>query len=187
LDSRWSVSPFCSEDKSAPLTIILGLVVSESLGGTSDSISVESVKARQEKAWEYTLSTSVYVVRNDREYVNPIFTADREWLRLEARYNYETINTGSAWLGWNFSAGEKLVLEVTPMVGGVFGNLTGVPPGYSLSLTYKQLEFFYPGRIFLRRRKSRGKLLLYLIRTKPGASRVVSARSRARPNQGAGR
>ncbi|MGB9156740.1 MAG: hypothetical protein WCB20_09635, partial [Chthoniobacterales bacterium] len=89
--------------------------------------------------WSYALSTATYLVRNDREYVNPTFTADRNWLHLEARYNYEALKTGSLWLGYNFSVGEKLTLEATPMVGGVFGDITGFAPGYTLSLTYWKL------------------------------------------------
>ena len=41
--------------------------------------------------WDYAFSAATYLVRNDREYVNPTFTADRNWLHLEARYNYEAL------------------------------------------------------------------------------------------------
>jgi hypothetical protein len=61
-------------------------------------------------------------------------TADRGWLHLETRYNYENLETGSAWVGYNFSGGEKLKWEFTPMLGGVFGNTTGVAPGYEFRL-----------------------------------------------------
>ena len=46
------------------------------------------------------------------------------WLHLEARYNYEGIGTGSAWVGWNFGFGEKLRLDATLMAGGIFGDST---------------------------------------------------------------
>ena len=40
------------------------------------------------------------------------------WLAdLEARYNYEALETGSVWAGYDFNAGKKLVLDLTPMVG----------------------------------------------------------------------
>ena len=48
--------------------------------------------------------------------------------------------TGSVWVGYNFSAGKKLVLNVTPMIGGVFGRTTGVGPGCELSLSYWKLK-----------------------------------------------
>ena len=60
-----------------------------------------------------------YLVPDSRDYVQPTITADRDWLHLEARYNYEDLDTGSAWVGYNFGGGEKLAWEFTPMLGGV--------------------------------------------------------------------
>jgi hypothetical protein len=57
-----------------------------------------------------------YIVPNDQSYVNPTFTADRNWLHLEARYNNENLRTGSLWMGYNFTAGKKLVLDITPLL-----------------------------------------------------------------------
>ena len=34
------------------------------------------------------------------------------------------------------------------MIGGVFGDITGIAPGYSLSLSYEQFEFFTQGEYF---------------------------------------
>ncbi len=90
--------------------------------------------------WAYNLTVDGYIVPNDQSYVDPIFTADHNWLHLEARYNYENLRTGSLWAGYNFSAGKKLVLNVTPMIGGVFGRSTGIAPGCEASLTYKKVQ-----------------------------------------------
>ena len=90
--------------------------------------------------WSFNASVYTYFVPDDSNYANPNFTADRGWLHLEARYNYEAQKTGSLWLGRNFSFGDKLTLEVTPMVGGVFGDLNGIAPGYNLSLSYWKVE-----------------------------------------------
>jgi len=89
------------------------------------------------RSWSFSLTVYGYIVPHDRSYVSPTFTADHEWLHLEARYNYENQETGSLWVGYNLSVGQKLVLEATPMIGGVFGNTTGIAPGYEVSLTYK--------------------------------------------------
>jgi hypothetical protein len=132
----------------AGLAIVLSLVVSESLGGTATNVPLEVAGETDEAEWEYSLSTSTYLVQHGRDYANPVFTADRDWLHLEARYNYEAIKTGSVWVGYNFSAGKKLTFEATPMLGGVFGDITGIVPGYGLTLTYEQLEFFTQGEYF---------------------------------------
>jgi hypothetical protein len=100
------------------------------------------------KPWAFSASAYGYLVPESRDYINLNFTADRARLHLEARYNYEALETGSLWIGYNFSTGEKLVFDFAPMLGGVFGNLTGVAPGYNLSLSYKrfalssQCEYF---------------------------------------------
>ena len=98
-----------------------------------------------EDAWSFSISASTYVVPDFQEYVQPTFTADRGWLHLEARYNYENLKTGSAWIGYNFGGGEKLEWEFIPMLGGVFGDTSGVAPGYKFSLSYWKIEFSSEG------------------------------------------
>jgi hypothetical protein len=97
------------------------------------------------KAWAFSVSAYTYIVPDSRDYVQPTITADRNWLHLEARYNYEALDTGSAWLGYNFSGGEKLAWELTPMLGGVFGETTGIAPGYKGSLSWWKLELYSEG------------------------------------------
>src|SRR4051812_1430555 len=99
----------------------------------------------EEKAWSFSASASIYVVPNDQEYVQPTFTADRGGLHLEARYNYENLETGSAWVGYNFSGGKALEWTFTPMLGGVFGNTTGIAPGFKGSLSWWKLELSSEG------------------------------------------
>ena len=90
--------------------------------------------------WDYNLTVDGYIIPDEIGYVDPVFSANRGWLHLEARYNNENLRTGSLWVGYNFSAGKELVLEVTPMIGGVFGRTNGIAPGCEASLTYKKIE-----------------------------------------------
>src|SRR5262249_32058662 len=76
--------------------------------------------------WEFSITVDGYIPPDQDDYVSPIVTADRGWLHLEARYDYEDQRTGSVWFGYNFSAGKKLVLKLTPMIGGVFGRTNGI-------------------------------------------------------------
>jgi hypothetical protein len=92
------------------------------------------------KPWEFTVITDGYIVPDQQSFVNLNFTADHRWLHLEARYYSENLRTGSAWIGYNFTAGKNLLLNVTPMIGGVFGRTNGVAPGCEASLTYKKLQ-----------------------------------------------
>src|SRR5947199_10581954 len=125
---------------SATLLIVLGLAVSESFGGPATIVPVEAVDETAETEWEFSLSISTYLAQHSRDYANPNFTADHDWLHLEARYNYEALKTGSLWLGYNFSFGEKLTLDATPMLGGVFCDITGIESGYRMSIAYEKLE-----------------------------------------------
>lgn len=109
-----------------------------------------------EKAWSFSLSAATYVLPDDRAYVQPTFTADRGALHLETRYNYENLDTGSVWLGYNFSGGDKLEWEFTPMLGSVFGDTTGLAPGYRLSVTYQKIELSSEGEFVFDRRNSQG-------------------------------
>jgi hypothetical protein len=105
----------------------------------------QKLEEQAEKSWSFSASVYGYIVPDSREYVQPTFTADRGRLHLEARYNYEDLDTGSAWVGCNFSGGEKLAWEFTPMLGGVFGNTTGIAPGYKGSLSWWKLELYSEG------------------------------------------
>lgn len=91
--------------------------------------------------WEYSLTVDGYIISGQDGYASPTFTADRNWLHLEARYNYENFRTGSLWAGYNFSWGKTWQFAVTPMIGGVFGRTNGIAPGCEASLTWKNLEF----------------------------------------------
>ena len=90
--------------------------------------------------WEFSVAALTYIVPDETNYVSPYVRADRNWLHLEARYNYEAQRTGSAWIGYNLSAGKNVVFDFTPMIGGVFGRTQGVAPGFLMSLVYKKLD-----------------------------------------------
>ena len=95
--------------------------------------------------WDFSASVYTYFVPEDGNFATPGLTADRGWLHLEARFNYEALDTGSAWLGYNFGGGETVTWEFTPMVGAVFGATDGIAPGYKGSLGWKKLELYSEG------------------------------------------
>jgi hypothetical protein len=99
----------------------------------------------QERKWAFSASAYTYFLLDDDDYLQPTVTADRGWLHLEARYNYEALETGSAWLGFNFGGGKTVEWTFTPMIGGVFGDTDGVAPGYKGSLTWRKLELYSEG------------------------------------------
>jgi hypothetical protein len=107
------------------------------------SITAATYSQSPPKSWDYSLTVDGFIVPDDVSFASPTFTADHNWLHLEARYNYENLRTGSLWIGYNFSAGKNLTLNLTPMVGGVFGSTAGVAAGGVFSLAYKKIELSF--------------------------------------------
>jgi len=113
--------------------------------------TVEANTSADAKAegWEFNASVYGYFPPEDHHYAQPTVTADRGALHLEARYNYEALRSGSAWIGWNLEAGHELKLNATLLVGGVVGDLRGVAPGYELTLTWKAFELYSEGEFVI--------------------------------------
>ena len=116
-----------------------------SLAATMRGQEPATSAAPEEQAWEFNASVYGYFPPEDLHYAQPTVTADRGALHLEARYNYEALKSGSAWIGWNLETGKELKLNATLMAGGVVGDLRGVAPGYELTLTWKAFELYSEG------------------------------------------
>ena len=95
--------------------------------------------------WSFSFNLSGYIVPHDQSYASPTFSADRKHLHLGARYNYEDTETGSLWAGYRFEIGDKVAMQATPMIGGVFGHTSGIAPGYMASISWKKLELSTEG------------------------------------------
>jgi hypothetical protein len=114
-------------------------------GVQAEAAAVSSGQDEEAATWTFSSSLYIYQIVDDRNYAQPTITADRDWLHLEARYNYEDLETASLWLGYNVGGGERVVWELTPMIGGVFGLTDAVAPGYKGSLGWRSLEFYSEG------------------------------------------
>ena len=97
-------------------------------------------EALERSAWSGSVETFAYLV--DDGFVLPIAAADRGALHLEARYQYEDLETFSAWMGRRFTAGSELQLDVVAMAGAVVGRTDGLAPGIEASLGWKRFELY---------------------------------------------
>lgn len=95
--------------------------------------------------WEFSITGIANFVPDDIDYGYGTFTADHSALHLEARYNYESLETGSLWVGANFEFGKTVTFEVTPMLGGIFGKTDGIAPGYHLTVNWWKLQLYSEG------------------------------------------
>jgi hypothetical protein len=83
-----------------------------------------------------------YAMRDQPDFGVGIATLDRGPLHLEARYNYEARDAGSAFVGWTFSGGEALTWEVTPIAGAMFGTARGFVPGVEASVAWRDFDAY---------------------------------------------
>ncbi|HEY2386336.1 MAG TPA: hypothetical protein VGK30_05200 [Candidatus Binatia bacterium] len=120
---------------------VLGIAAAIVLvAGAAHAESAPAPEPSPTPAWSFGVSAYTYVVPDERDYVQPTITADRGWLHLEARYNYEALDAGSLWVGFNFSGGDVVAWEVVPMLGGVVGHTWGIAPGLKGALSWWKLE-----------------------------------------------
>jgi len=114
--------------------IVVGLMLSIA-SQAQDADSVTS------KPWSFNANLNFYFIPDDF-FVLPVIKADREWLHLEGRYNYEDRETFSAWVGYNFSGGKKLQFTITPMVGAAFGLTQGITTGIESIFSIGRFELY---------------------------------------------
>ena len=93
-------------------------------------------------SWEFAITAYPTDVRGGENYTSAIASADRGSLRLEARYNYESIGARSAFVGWTFSGGDEFTWEVRPLLGGVWGTTQGFVPALEASVAWKKIDFY---------------------------------------------
>ena len=147
---RFNLQSLADLFKSFSLALPLFLLtVTASAQTNSSATAVPGPIESPKHEWAFGASIYGYLVPHERDYVNPNLTADHGLLHLEGRYNYEAIDSGSIWAGCNLSVGHEWVFDATPMLGGIFGSVSGVAPGSNLSLSFKgftlssQNEYFF--------------------------------------------
>lgn len=93
--------------------------------------------------WEFGADANFYFFPGGERILLPVFRADIDWLHLEARYNYEDLETFSAWVGYNFKGGgEKADYVFTPMIGAATGLTKGVAAGLEFTVTLGKFEIY---------------------------------------------
>lgn len=92
--------------------------------------------------WSFALTGFVFDPPEESSYFSPIFYADRGALHLEARYNYEGLDTGSVFVGRTFETGESVTLTAIPLFGIVLGSTTGVAPGAEIEIAWRKLAVY---------------------------------------------
>jgi len=93
-------------------------------------------------AWAFDLDAAVWIVPDQSDFILLQLYADRGALHFEARYNYEDLQTGSAWVGWTFSFDGTLSVDIAPIAGVLIGNTNGLAPGLELGASLGPVELY---------------------------------------------
>ncbi len=117
------------------------VVATTALAGEEDR-SGRRASQPEKPSWEFAITAYPTLVREGGNYTSAIAVADRGPLHLEARYNYESVGTRSAFVGWTFSGGETVTWELTPLLGGAWGTAQAFVPGLEASVAWRRLDFY---------------------------------------------
>lgn len=94
-------------------------------------------------SWNFTTELNGYAFEGGDKFLLPVFKVDRDGLHVEARYNYEDMQTFSFWTGYNWSGSTtKLEYVITPMIGLATGNTKGFLAGFEASLVLGKFELY---------------------------------------------
>jgi hypothetical protein len=102
----------------------------------------DSTADSSKSKWAFSASAYYYFIPEDKNTLTLIGGADYKKLHLEARYNYEDMNTVSAFAGWRFEARKEFQFAATPMLGFAVGNTDGFVPALELEASYKIFDFY---------------------------------------------
>ena len=125
----------------APGVVALLLLWPLAAFGQGATVPEPKVAVEEENLWHPRASVTGYFYKEGAYFV-PVAAVDHAGLHAEARYNYEAQKTGSVWIGWSVEAGHELQLTLTPIFGGVFGDLNGFAMGLEWSLSWKKLTLY---------------------------------------------
>jgi hypothetical protein len=126
---------------------LMAVVATPALAGENGGSGLPAVAS--DKPWEFAITAYPTDVRGGENYISAIATADRGPLHLEARYNYESVGARSAFVGWNFSGGEAITWELTPLVGGAWGTTQAFIPGFEASAAWKKFDIYVEGEFVI--------------------------------------
>jgi len=130
------------------------------LGLVPGAVRAETPGAEAGTAWKPALYVDAYKVPEEDGYVVPTIFLDRGPLHLEGRYNYEDFDTASLHAGWGFTfGGEEKFAKLTPMLGGVFGNVNGMAPGLEIEARWGRVAYWLESEYLIDFEDSAGSYL----------------------------
>lgn len=120
---------------------IAALLLCAPLTQAQDPVPVDARLAAP-ATWEFSGSVFYSDPPGSEDRLTPIVYADRAALHLEARYNYEDLETLSVFGGWAFAFEGEFEASFTPMLGVVTGDTDGLAPGLEFDLGWRDFAWY---------------------------------------------
>jgi hypothetical protein len=117
-----------------------GLLIGAVVAALSGPAAATGAPDGHEDAWRMAVNVYGYFVPDQPDFAMAVLPADFRRLHLEARYNYEAVRSASAFIGAKGSWGDRVKLTLTPMFGGVVGDVRGLVPALRLTLAWWKLD-----------------------------------------------
>ncbi|MFZ4285855.1 hypothetical protein [Variovorax sp. HJSM1_2] len=124
------------------ICLVLASMAAGEVLASGDDGAATPASGDQAASWGFGATLYPTIVRGGGNYTSAIAVADRGALHLEARHNYESIGTSSAFIGWTFSGGSTVSWQITPLLGGAWGTTNAFLPGLEASLSWKRLDVY---------------------------------------------
>jgi hypothetical protein len=123
--------------------VVPALLLLAASGRAEEASADNAVAASPPPAWSFDLSGLQYLLPEGADYLQVSFMADGGRLHLEARHNYEDLETLSFFGGAGFEfAGDAATLRLTPMLGAATGRTDGIVPAVEIDLAVGLLEWY---------------------------------------------
>lgn len=118
------------------------LLVGTVVAALSGPVAATAAQGDREGSWRMAVNVYAYVIPDQPDFAMAILPVDYRRLHLEVRYNYEAVGSFSAFAGANGAWGQRVKLTVTPMFGGVVGEVRGLVPALRLTLAWWKLDLY---------------------------------------------
>ena len=115
----------------------------------SEGAGAGASEPREGRPWTISASTYGFFVPDAPDFIMAIVPFDAGLLHVEGRYNYEAVRSASGFVGLNARWGRELQLLLTPMFGGVAGDLDGLIPALRLTVSWWKLELYTESELVL--------------------------------------
>ncbi len=104
--------------------------------------ALPAVAAEPAHDWAFALTAYPTDVRDGDRFTSFIAAADHGSLHLEARHNYESMHTTSAFVGWTFAGEGEVSWSVRPLLGGAWGDVRAFVPGLQASVAVQRFDAY---------------------------------------------